>query len=121
MWLIDIRLQNTHHQICLNSDLLSWVGYVMEQKTEVDCCLEALLMLRLVDGLQLTGELTTATSVHEKGSSAGGKEMDIRGNCAPGYFLILCGKDKIIHTHLAKKKGPKRKRGLLAGSQYWGM
>ena len=91
----------------------------MEQKTEVGCCLEALLMLRLVDGLQLTGELTTATSVHEKGSSAGGKEMDIRGNCAPGYFLILCGKDKIIPGQ--KKGAPSEKRGLLAGSQYWGM
>ena len=113
MWLIDIRLQNTHHQICLNSDLLTWVGYIMEQKTEVGCCLEALLMLRLVDGLQLTGELTTATSVHEKGSSAGGKEMDIRGNCAPGYFLILSGKDKIVHTHLAKKKGRPREKGVF--------
>ena len=110
MWLVDIRLQNTHHLICLNSDLLTWVGYIMEQK-KVGCCLKALLMLRLVDGLQLTGELTTATSVHEKGSSAGGKEMDIRGNCAPGYFLILCGKDKIIPGQ--KKRAPQEKKGVF--------
>ena len=82
----------------------------MEQKTEVGCCLEALLMLRLVDGLQLTGELTTATSVHEKGSSAGGKEMDIRGNCAPGYIFDFMWEGQ-NHTHPpGQKKGAQEKK-----------